>query len=100
MSIFNRGKTPSGKPPKSALEPPKYLTAELLSLKALAAGVATSDQQQTALRYIVFDLCGTYDWPYRPGPNHDEMLLQLGKQFVGKRIVHMVDVAQPEEKGS
>lgn len=91
-------KTVSGRvvPGKSAIEYPKHSKAQLLALKALAAGNANEHQQQMALGFIVMDLCGTYDWPYRP--DEDGTLLSLGKQWVGKRIVHLVEVAKPDDK--
>lgn len=57
-----------------------------MALKALAAGNANEGQQQRALNWIVYTLCGTYDQPYRPDSERDTVFA-CAKQFVGQQIV-------------
>lgn len=76
---------------------PPFTKAEVLALKALAAGNANERQQQIALKYIVYTLCGTYDWPYRPESDRDTAVA-LGKQWVGKRLVHLIEVEKVAAK--
>lgn len=64
-----------------------------MAIKALAAGTADANQQQRALAWIINDLCGTYDWPYRPGMDQSETHIALGKQWVGQRIVTEVNIS-------
>jgi hypothetical protein len=56
------------------------------AIKALAAGNANEGQQRTALDWIIYTLCGTYDQPYRPGSERDTVFA-CAKQFVGQQIV-------------
>lgn len=71
--------------------PPAKIT---LAMKALVAGSATADQQRIGMDWIINTLCGTYDWPFRPGPEgHRETDIALGRQLVGKSIVHEINIS-------
>jgi hypothetical protein len=49
--------------------------------------------QQRALKFIIENLCGTYDLSYRPGPDGDrDTTLAEGKRFVGLQIVKLLKV--------
>lgn len=72
-----------------AYEPARYDEAVLAAIKAVNAGVASADQQQLALRWIVEQACGTYDQPFRPG--HDgQTEFACGRMFAGQQIVKML----------
>lgn len=79
---------------KKAKEPwmppavPQHIT---LAIKGLAAGNASDVQQRAALKWIVEDLCRTYDLSYRPGSDRDTVLAE-GKRFVGLCLVSEVNI--------
>lgn len=79
-------------PPKHAYVPAPVPLWATMAIKALADGKADADQQQRGLRFIVENLCGTYDWPYRPGADDRETNVALGKQWVGQQIVKEVNI--------
>lgn len=59
------------------------------SIKALAAGTATSVQQKTALAWIVREAGGKAHFPYHPDP-HDTAFA-LGRWFVADAIAGLVN---------
>lgn len=79
-------------PKKDPLERPDYLEADVQALRALSAGVATQQQQHRAMHFLVHELCGTYDMPYRPGSERDTAFA-CGKQWVGQTIVYFLNHA-------
>lgn len=66
--------------------PAHYTNSQAASIQALARGDADSGQQQMALKWIVENLCGTYDMVYRPQGDRDTVFA-AAKQFVGQQIV-------------
>lgn len=61
------------------------------ALQALAAGVASAEQQKHALQWIINDVALTYDQPYRPGVDGDrETAFACGRQHVGQQIVSVM----------
>lgn len=65
------------------------------AIKALNAGLASSDQQKEALRWIIEDLARTYDLSYRPGTDGDrDTAFAEGKRFVGMQIVKQINRRQ------
>lgn len=84
------------KPSVHPHEPPPLEDHELLALKAMAAGVASANQQLIALKTIVQKFAGTYDMSYRPGPDGSRATdFAEGKRFVGSRILEAIDRAMP-----
>jgi hypothetical protein len=75
-------------PPIETWKPIPWEPADVAALQALERGDATPDQQRRALWYIVNDICGAYDWPYRPGGQDAERdtNVALGRMFVGVQI--------------
>lgn len=66
--------------------PPPYDLADISALKGLAAGTASPEQQQRALKWIVENACGTYQLSYRPTSDRDTSFAE-GRRFVGLQIV-------------
>lgn len=61
-------------------------------LKAMQRGECPPDGQQWVLRWIIEEVCGTYDWAYRPGAGDRDTNIALGRQFVGQQIVKHLNV--------
>lgn len=69
-------------------KPAEYDMADLSAVIAVQKGEATTDQQIRAMQWIVNNVCGTHDLPYRPGPEGDrDTVFACGKMFVGRQIV-------------
>jgi len=76
-------------------DPDGYTTR---ALQAMAAGVASAEQQKHALHWIINDVALTYDQPYRPGEDGDrETAFACGRQFVGQQIVHEMKSTVPKK---
>jgi hypothetical protein len=71
-------------------EPPKFVEADALAIKSLAAGNANEGQQKRALGWILKSACGISTWPYKE--NQRETDIALGRQFVAHQIVSLIDV--------
>jgi len=79
----------AGRPPAGApWAPAKYTVAQAAAVQALSHGTADKEQQIRALKWIVEDVCGTYDMSYRPDSTRDSDFAE-GKRFVGNQIVKM-----------
>jgi len=71
-------------------KPVPYELADVSAIQALVAGTATPEQQRRALDWIIYKAAGTYDFPYRPGPDGARNTdLALGRLFVGQQIVKL-----------
>ena len=66
--------------------PPEYEKADIRALKNLAAGTASPEQQQRAMKWIIERACATYDLSYRPTSDRDTSFAE-GRRFVGLQIV-------------
>ena len=66
--------------------PPLYELSDLRAIKGIAAGTATPDQQQRALKWIIENACATYELSYRPTSDRDTSFAE-GRRFVGLQIV-------------
>lgn len=72
-------------------KPPRYELAVASAFQALARGDADKSQQQRALKWLIEDLAGTYDFSYRPGPNGErDTTLAEGRRFVGLQVVKLL----------
>jgi len=75
----------------AAHDPAPWEDKHAQALQAVQAGVATPDQQRTALRWIIEGACGHNDWAYRPGSERDTAMF-LGRQFVAKQIIKLCNI--------
>lgn len=75
---------------------------QIHALRAVAAGTATAEQQREFFRWVVEDLCKTYDLSFRPG-NPEDTTFAEAKRFIGLQIVKLlkirlnVDTAKSEQ---
>lgn len=67
-------------------KPTEYTKRQVGLIKALARGEASPEQQKEALRFIVVDICKTYDLSFRPESERDTVFAE-GKRYVGLQIV-------------
>ena len=69
------------------LEPPwipkQYELGDIAAVQAVARGTADKDQQQRALKWIVEQVCGTYDLGWHP----EFADFAAGLRFAGLQIV-------------
>lgn len=68
--------------------PAKYDIVDMAAIQAVMSGVATPEQQQRAITWIVHDVCGTYEFEYRTEPR--DHAFASGRRFVGLQIVKML----------
>ena len=66
--------------------PPPYELANISAIKGVAAGTASPEQQQRAIKWIIENACATYDLSYRPTSDRDTTFAE-GRRFVGLEIV-------------
>jgi hypothetical protein len=84
--------------------PAQYDKRVAYAIKALQAGNANDVQQKEALRWIVWNACGTYDEQMYAGGDEGRRATDyaLGKRHVGLEIVKMINldprVFKPEDK--
>lgn len=64
-------------------EPKQYELGDIAAVQAVALGKADKDQQQRALRWIVEQVCGTYDLGWHP----EYADFAAGLRFAGLQIV-------------
>lgn len=72
--------------PAHAWMPPAYGLGDITAIQALANGTADAAQQKRALKWIIHQVCCTYDLSYRPGENSETVFAE-GKRFVGLQLV-------------
>jgi hypothetical protein len=79
--------------------PPAYELADIMAIKGLAAGTASADQQQRAIKWIIENACATYDLSYRPTSDRDTSFAE-GRRFVGLEIVKALklDISKLQRK--
>jgi hypothetical protein len=63
--------------------------ADASAIQALHRGDADADQQKRALKFIIEDICKTYDMSYRPDNPNDTTFAE-GKRYVGNEIIRMI----------
>lgn len=63
--------------------------AAVAALKSLALGTADEDQQIRALKFIIDEICLTYDMSYRPDSERDTAFAE-GKRYVGNAILRAI----------
>lgn len=74
--------------------PARWEKADATALKQLHAGTASPEMQKRALGFILDNLCGIQDWPYRPGGAEAERdtNLALGRQYVAHQILKLIKI--------
>lgn len=84
------------KQPENPLLAPDYTEADVQALRAVADGCGTEDQQKRAIKFIIEDICGAYDFAFRPGPADRETNVALGRQRAGQILVYFLNDAPTE----
>ena len=90
MSTTRRGKIP-GAPREEPWKPCEWEQPDAAAVQAVAYGRATEDQQRRAIKFIVENLCGTFDLSFRPSSDRDTAFAE-GKRFVGLQIVKFTNL--------
>lgn len=80
--------------PWASVNAPEYITG---AIKALAAGNANDIQQKNALKWIIEDLCATYDMSFRPGSVRESDFAE-GKRHVGNQLVRQMKLIVKERR--
>jgi hypothetical protein len=86
-----RKRKPSGIEPWT---PPEYDDLTVIAIKAVANGTASDDQQRRAMRFIVEQVCATYDLSFRPGGLEGARATDFaeGRRFTGTQIVKLINL--------
>ncbi len=71
----------------SPLIPTPYEKKDVAAIQALLEGNASEAQQKHALSYIINNMCGTYDEPFRPDQRETDYA--LGKAHIGRDLVKL-----------
>jgi hypothetical protein len=71
--------------------PAKYERADVVALKALAAGTATPEQQQRGLDWIIKAAADTYGLSFRLG-SPDGTAFAEGRRSVGLQVVKLLNI--------
>lgn len=82
--------------------PPSAELPEVVAIKAVSQGVASADQQQLALHFILVKVCGVDDEPFCPGEDGRRSTdYALGKRRVGTYIRSLLaaDIRKFKEDG-
>lgn len=89
MAVSRR---PVAAPVFDPLATPILDVSEVAALQAVAAGSATADQQQRAMRVIVEKICLRYEMPYVPGADGErDTCLGLGRMRAGTIITSFLN---------
>ena len=68
--------------------PPEWEVADASAIQALVDGVAEPYQQKRAIKWIVEQAAGTYEFNYYPTDR--DTSFALGRAFVGQQVVKMM----------
>jgi hypothetical protein len=71
--------------------PPRLSNEVAYAIRGLNAGQADASQQTLAFRWIIHELCKTYDLPYRPDSVRDTDFAS-GQQHCGQQLVRIVNM--------
>ncbi len=73
------------------IDPRSYGIVEIAAVQAVAAGTATAQQQQDAMRFILLGVCRVDDEPYCPGEDgRRDTDFALGMRRVGTFIRSLI----------
>ena len=79
--------------PWAPYAPAAYTRADVMAIQALLAGVASAEQQQHALQFVIERLARYYDMSYCPGPEGArDTAMAEGRRFVGAQLVLMTKI--------
>tara|TARA_Y100000114_G_C11498766_1_gene203357 strand:- start:123 stop:407 length:285 start_codon:yes stop_codon:yes gene_type:complete len=78
------------KPREAGTAPAQITYADVMAMKALAAGTANEGQQKRALDWIINQACRRYAWPYEADPRETD--INLGRMRVGMSIIDLVEM--------
>ena len=70
--------------------PPNWEVADASAIQALVDGVAEPDQQKRAVKWIVEQAAGTYEFNYYPSDR--DTAFALGRAFVGQQVVKLMRI--------
>lgn len=70
--------------------PALYELSDASAIKALGRGDASADQQQRALKWLIEQAAGTYEFNFYPTDR--ETAFALGREFVGQQIVKLLSL--------
>lgn len=68
------------------LPKPEFTEAQVHAMRSLIAGKATADEQRTAMRCILEQICRIYDTPYVADGTDRDTFVALGRHQVGVLI--------------
>lgn len=68
--------------------PADYDIADVSAIQALSIGEASPDQQRRALKWLIEQGAGTYEFHYYPSDR--DTAFALGRGFVGQQIVKLL----------
>jgi hypothetical protein len=68
--------------------PATYDVADVAAIQALQRGDASAEQQQRALRWLIEQAAGTYEFAYYPSDR--DTAFALGRGFVGQQVVKLL----------
>ena len=74
--------------------PPPYAVADVSAVQALQQGTATPDQQVRALKWIIEQGAGVYEFNYYPTDR--DTAFALGRAFVGQQLVKLLKLSVAE----
>ena len=76
---------------KLPYEPAKYEKADVISIQAVAEGVADEYQQKRALKWIINNASEVYEMHYLASDR--DTSFALGRAFVGQQITKMINLS-------
>ena len=71
--------------------PAKYNKAVATAVQSVAAGIASEYQQQMVMKWIINDLCRTYDLDYFPDSDRDSVFASA-KRSIGLQLVKLIKI--------
>lgn len=80
----------AGLPNSQPWVPPAWEKPDAAAFQALARGDCSPDQQRRALKFLIENLCGTYDLSFRPDDR--ATVFAEGRRFVGLQVVKLLNI--------
>jgi len=79
-------------------KPTEWQPEDAHAVQAVMQGRASEEQQRRAMRFLVHQICGTYDLSYRPSSDRDTAFAE-GKRYVGLTLVKFANLNIAALKG-
>jgi hypothetical protein len=78
-------------------EPAVWEEADMMAIRAMAAGKANDGQQKRALNFMIHKLCVTHDLSFRPGGEDGRRASDFaeGRRFPGLQLLKMLFIEVP-----